>query len=273
MGRRFDGRAPASFSSRYRRPVDGSDTPLRGRRTAFRVIAYLMAISGIGFGLVTAIFAFIGEGQEIHAFHNAVVATLLIVLSGLPALAVARDPERSTKWLAHLTAVGVAGVLTMILSLTLDPFSLPVILLVGVLWALQTPGEPLPPGRLSPVLVVLALAAAVPLGAYVVGQADLQRIDTSEHAEFFHWIETSFTACSVLFLGLLVSVRPAAYRLSAWSAGVTMAVMGVASLALEGKASALDAPWAWAAVVGSVIFVAVTEWEARRTMHEPALTG
>ncbi|MGH2661871.1 MAG: hypothetical protein ACRDH8_03490 [Actinomycetota bacterium] len=240
--------------------------PSTVRRTAFRVIASLMAVAGIGFGLFTAVFAFVGEGQEIHAFHNGVVAALLIVLSGLPALAAARDPERSTKWLVHLAVVGVAGLVTMILSLTVDPFTLPVIFLVGVLWALRPSDErPLPSGRPRPVLLVLALAAAVPLGAYALGQAELQRIDTSEHADFYHWVETSFTAGSVLLLGLLVAVRPAAYRVSAWAGGVTIAVMGAASLLLQGKASAFDTQWAWAALAGSVAFVGVTEWEARRT--------
>lgn len=241
-------------------------TQSTGRRRAFRVIAMLMAVSGVAFGLFTAIFGIIEESQRIHAFHNAVVASLLLVLSAPAALVAARAPERSGRPLVHLAAVGIAGLITMALSLTLDPFTLPFIVLVGVLWALRPNREhQIPAGRPSPILLVLVLAAAVPLVVYALGQADLQRIDSSsEHADFYHWVETSFYSVAVLLLGLLTALRPAAHRLSAWSAGVALAVLGGASLALKNHASALDTPWAWAALVGSLVFLVVAEWESRR---------
>ncbi|MGH2673951.1 MAG: hypothetical protein ACRDKA_12135 [Actinomycetota bacterium] len=239
--------------------------PSKGRRTAFRVIAIIMAVSGIAFGLFTAVFGIIEESQEIHAFHNTVVASLLLVLSAPAAIVAARDPEGSAPALGHLTAVGIAGVVTMALSLTPDPFTLPFVVLVAVLWILR-PGRdrPIPEGRPSPILLVLTLAAAVPLVAYALGQAELQRIDdTTEHAELFHWVETSFYAAAVLLLGLLSALRPAAYRLSAWTAGVALAVLGGGSLLLQGHASTLDTPWAWAALGGGLLFAAVADWEAR----------
>lgn len=237
-----------------------------GRRTAFRVIAWIMAASGIAFGLSTAVFGIIDESQRIHAVHNVVVATLLLVLSAPAAIVAARAPERSIRPLVHLALVGVAGLVTMVLSLTLDPFTLPFVVLVGVLWVLRpTRDNPFPSGRPSPILLVLAIAAAVSLVAYAAGQAELQRIDsTSEHAEFYHWVETSFYAIAALLLGLLAALRPAAYRLSGWCAGVALAVLGGASVALGDYPSALDAPWAWAALVGGLVFLAVLEWESRR---------
>lgn len=246
--------------------VGADGPPSRGRRITFRVIATIMAVSGMAFGLFTAVFGVVSESQAIHGFHNAVVATLLVVLSASAAIAAARVPERSIGPLVHLSVVGVAGLITMVLSLTIDPFTLPFIVLVGVLWAVRPSRErPLPPGRPSPILLVLVLAGAVPLVAYALGQAELQRIDsTSEHAEFYHWVETSFTAVAVLLLGLLTTVRPAAYRLSAWSAGLALAVLGGASLALPGRASALDAEWAGAALAGGLVFVAGAVWEGRR---------
>jgi drug/metabolite transporter (DMT)-like permease len=243
----------------------------RARRTIFRSIAVIMAVSGAAFGLFTAVFGIVGEGQEIHAFHNAVVATLLLVLSAPAAIAATREPERSTGPLIHLAMVGVAGLITMALSLTLDPFTLPFVVLVGVLWALRPSREQsFPRGRPSPILLLLVAGAAVPLVAYALGQAELQRIDSSsEHAEFYHWVETSFCAVAILLLGLLVAVRPAASRLSGWSAGVALAVLGVASLLLPGRASALETPWAWAALAGSLVFVSVAEWERRRLRVAP----
>jgi hypothetical protein len=240
--------------------------PSKGRRTAFRVIATIIAVAGLGFGLFTAVFGILSEAQRIHAFHNAVVATLLIVLSAPAAIAAARDPEESAVPLMHLMVLSIAGLLTMVLSLTIDPFTLPVIVLLGLLWVLRPTREPLlPAGRPSPVLLVLVLAAAVPLATYALNNAELQRIDDiSEHAEFYHWVEMSFYAAAVLLLGLLAALRPAAFRLSAWTVGVALAVLGGASLLLPRYASSLDAPWAWAALGGSVLFVAVAQWERQR---------
>jgi hypothetical protein len=242
-------------------------------RTAFRVIAIIMAASGIAFGVFTAVFGIISEDQAIHAFHNVVVATLLLVLTAPPLIVAARDPERSVPSLWHLTALGVAGVATMAVALTIDPFTLPVIVLIGVLWALR-PGSQSAAlaGRPSPILLVLAVAGAVPLIAYALGQAEVQRIDdVSEHADFYHWVETSFTAASILLLGILVALRPGASRLAAWSAGLSLAILGVASLLLGDYASAMDPSWAWAAVAGAVLFVAAAEWAgaSRRAGSSP----
>lgn len=246
--------------------VGADGPPSRGRRITFRVIATIMAVSGMAFGLFTAVFGVVSESQAIHGFHNAVVATLLVVLSASAAIAAARVPDRSIGPLVHLSVVGVAGLITMVLSLTIDPFTLPVIVLLGLLWVLRPTRDPLlPAGRPSPLLLVLVLAAAVPLATYALSNAELQRIDDiSEHAEFYHWVETSFYAAAVLLLGLLAALRPAAFRLSAWTVGVALAVLGGASLLLPGYASSLDAPWAWAALGGSVLFVAVAQWERQR---------
>jgi len=246
--------------------TDAGTVSSQGRRRAVRIIAAIMAVSAVGFGLFTAVFGIISEAQTIHAFHNAVVTSLLLVLSAPGTIATARAPERSTRALMILAMVGIAGLITMALSLTLDPFTLPFVVLIGVLWALRPSRErPFPTGRLSPILLVLVLVAVVPLVAYALGQAELQRIDSSsEHAEFYHWVETSFYAVAIPLVGLLAAVRPAAYRLAAWSAAVALAVLGGASLAFGDRASALDTPWAWAALAGSAVFVAVAEWEARR---------
>jgi hypothetical protein len=257
------------MSSRPRRESDTEMTTgaraSATRRTVFRVIAAIMAVSGLAFGLFTVVGVFLAS-QAIHAFHNAVVGALLLVLSAPAAMAAFRAPERSMSALIHLAVVGLAGVVTMGLSLTIDPFTAPFVLLVGVLWILRPDrGRPVPAGRPSPLLLVLVLASAIPLVTYALDHAELQRIDSSsEHAEFFHWVETSFYALAVLLLGLLVAIRPAASRLSAWSAGVALAVLGGASLALLDRASALATPWAWAALAGSLVFIAVAEWERRR---------
>jgi hypothetical protein len=235
-------------------------------RTAMRVLASIMAIGAIGFGVFTAVFGIVNPAQEPHAFHNVVVASLLIVLSAPGVIAVAIEPSRAVVALIILAAVGVAAIATMALSLTLDPFTLPFVVLVGVLWLLSPSREgAVPPGRPSVILGVLVLAAAAPLVTYALGQAEQQRIDhRSEHAAFFHWVETSFYAVAILLLGALAALRPAAYRLAARMAGVALAILGIGAILLPGFASALPAPWGWAALVGGIAFIAVAEMEARR---------
>ena len=252
--------------NRNRELNDVGKAPSHGRFRAFRVIAAIMAVSGVAFGLFTAVFGIVSEAQEIHAFHNVVVAALLLVLSAPPAIAAARAPDRAAGPLLHLVAVSVAGLITMVLGLRVDTFTLPFIVLVGVLLMLQVPrGAALAAGRFSPSLAVLVAVAALPLVTYALAQAELQRIDiSSEHAEFNHWVETSFYAVAVLLLGLVAALRPAPHRLTAWCAGLGLAILGGGSLALGHYASALDGPWAWAALLGGLVFVSVAEWERLR---------
>jgi hypothetical protein len=168
--------------------------------------------------------------------------------------------------LVFLAVLGFAGLATMALSVTLDPFTLPFVILIGVLWALRPSDEPLLRAeRPSPILLILVLLASAPLLGYALGQAEFQRIDTvSSHDTFFHWVETSFYAVAVILLGLLAALRPAAHRLAAWCGGVALGVLGAASLGLGSYASALDATWALAALVGSIVFIGLAEWEIRR---------
>jgi hypothetical protein len=240
---------------------------LGGRLTALRIVAAVSAASTIGFGVFTLVFGIVEPAQEPHAFHNVMVASLLLVLTAPANIAIAVAPQRAIRPLVVLTVVGIGALATMAMGGTVDPFTLPVVLVLPVMWALLPDRDgAYPAGRSSPILVILVLAAAAPLFAYAIGQADLQRTDhASEHAAFYHWVEASFAAVAVLLLGLLAALRPAAYRLAAWCAGVTLAVLGVASVVLGEYASAFEAPWSWLALVGGAAFVAVAEWEARRS--------
>jgi hypothetical protein len=239
---------------------------MSGRVRALRILAGGMAVGGIGFGLFTIVFGFVNPDQAPHAFHNPIVASLLIVLSAPPLIAIVRWPERPIRPLVILAAVGVAALATMAMALTIDPFTLPFVVLVGVLWALATDrAEPFPAGVPSLAMLALNAVAAVALGPYVVAQAELQRTDqVSEHAAFFHWVEMAFYATAIPLLGLLTGLRPAAYRMAAWCAAVALAILGTTSLVYRDYASAMPAPIGWALIAGSIVFLVVAEWEARR---------
>jgi hypothetical protein len=235
------------------------------RLTAMRVIAWVLAATGVAFGLFTIVFGVVGPDQEIHAVHNAVVASLLLVLTAPPMIAVARAPGRAIRPLMILAALTVAGLSAMAVALTPDPFILPVLVFIGVLWWLApTRDDPIPPGRPNPIMVALVIAGAVLLVPFAIEQAVLQRTDrTSDHAAFYHWVEMAFTAAGIVLVGLVAALRPYAFRMATWSAGLALAVLGAASVLFAQHASALGAPWSWATLVGGLGFIAVGEWAAR----------
>lgn len=236
------------------------------RVTAMRIIAWLLAGSGVAFGLSTIVFGIVGPEQEIHAVHNAVVAALLIVLTAPAMLAVARAPERPIRPLVVLAVLSLAGAVAMVVGLTADPFTLPVLVLIGVLWWLApTRADAWPAGRPSLPMLALVLAGAVLLVPYAIENAGLQRTDqASDHAAFFHWVETAFYALGAVLLGLLGALRPAAFRTATRSAGVALVILGAASAAFAGYPSALPGPWSWVVLIGGAALVVIGEWEARR---------
>jgi hypothetical protein len=235
------------------------------------VIAWIMTVVAVAGGVFTAGTGIAVEDMRVHAFHNVVVASLLLVLSAPAAFQAARDPDHPLPGLVQLAAVGVAALVTMALALTIDPFTLLYVVLGGVLWVLwlrRPSRDPFPQERPNVVLLVMALVAAVPLAIYAFDNAELQRIDTSEHAEFLHWVETSFYAVAVPLVGLVAAWRPATFRLSAWCAGISLTILGGASLALSDYPSALRSPWGAIALVGGIAFVAVAEVAPRRSASE-----
>jgi hypothetical protein len=243
-----------------------AELPSRRRIRATRLIAGFMAASGVLFGIFTAVFGMVAESQQIHAFHNTVVASLLLVLSAPPAIAIARKPDHPLAGLRILTALSAAAVVTMAASTTIDPFTLPFVLFTGVLWILRPSEQPSADDeRPSWILLGLVAVGVVPLLAYALGEAQLQRTLTdSSHAQFFHWVEASFYAVGILAIALLAALRPFTYRMAAWSAGVGVIILGSASLMLNSHVSAVPVPWSWLAIAGGVAFIGVAEWEVDR---------
>jgi hypothetical protein len=78
-------------------------------------------------------------------------------------------------------------------------------------------------------------------------------------------------AFTLALVGLLASARIRGWRISAWCAGLGVAVYGVASIVFH-RLPGTDLPyagsegtaWGIVALVGGLAFVGLTEWEARR---------
>ncbi len=224
-----------------------------------------MALSGAAFGLFTIVFGIVSPAQEPHAFHNAIVAALLIVVAVPPVAILAWRPLDPGPRVV-LAAIGIAALGTMALSLTLDPFTLPFVILAGVLYVLAPPDlSAVFDGRRSYRLLALSAVVAIALAAYVVEHAGLQRSDqTSEHAAFFHWVEMSFYAAALPLLGIVAATSSQASRLAGWSAGVALVMLGIASLLLGDFASALEPGIALVAIAAGAAFIVLAELPRRR---------
>lgn len=125
--------------------------------------------------------------------------------------------------------------------------------------------------RVNRMMLALVVIAAVPLLVFASTNIGLQGTVTDDHAGLGHYgfmAAFSFTAIGV---GLLASLRPDGWRLTAWVAGLLPALLGVASMMYPEASSSLSLVWAIAAIAWGVGFVAAAE--LAKDVERPALSG
>ena len=110
--------------------------------------------------------------------------------------------------------------------------------------------------RVNRVMLALVVIATVPLLAFASTNIGLQRTLTNDHAALGHYGFMAAFSFTVIGIGLLASVRPPGWRLTAFVAGVLPALLGLASLLYPDNDSSLGSQWAVAAIAWGVIFVA-----------------
>jgi hypothetical protein len=125
--------------------------------------------------------------------------------------------------------------------------------------------------RISWVLLALIIIAAVPLLAFASTNIGLQGTVTDEHAALGHYGFMAAFSFTVIGVGLLASLRPDGWRLTAWVAGLLPALLGLTSVVFPDVGSSLGLVWSVAAVAWGVGFVAATELtRSRRAQTVPA---
>jgi hypothetical protein len=113
--------------------------------------------------------------------------------------------------------------------------------------------------RVSWVLLALVIMAAVPLLAFASTNIELQRTLTDDHAALGHYGFMAAFSFTVIGVGLLASLRPDGWRLTAWVGGLLPALLGLASVVYPDVASSLGLGWRLAAIAWGVGFVALAE--------------
>jgi hypothetical protein len=117
--------------------------------------------------------------------------------------------------------------------------------------------------RVNRVMLALVIIAAVPLLAFASTNIGLQRTVANDHAALGHYGFMAAFSFTVIGVGLLASLRPDGWRLTAWVAGFLPVLLGLASLVFPDVDSSLGLIWALTAVAWGVGFVAAAELTRR----------
>jgi hypothetical protein len=244
----------------------------RSRHRAFLIVIGLLgAFAGLLlFGLpLTVIGWFESSDGGVHRIHTLGWAALVGILLTVPALAQLRRPEHKIAAMQQIAAVVVAVILGYTVA---GDFALPnalvVLAILGLIVALHPArSEFFHAGRPSPPILGITLLAAIPLVLYALDQGELQRtLPAGEpHTEGEHWADMAKLAFAIPLVALVASLRSPGARIAAWSVGAAAALIGTASIVYPDQASSLGRGWGALALAVGLLFVAVAEWEARRS--------
>jgi hypothetical protein len=113
--------------------------------------------------------------------------------------------------------------------------------------------------RVNWAMLALVISAAVPLLAFASTNIVLQRTGANDHSALGHYGFMAAFSFIVIGVGLLASLRPDGWRLTAWVAGLLPALLGLASVVFPNADSSLSLVWLLAAVAWGVGFIAVAE--------------
>lgn len=122
--------------------------------------------------------------------------------------------------------------------------------------------------RVNRPMLFLVIIAAVPLLAFASTNLDLQKTAAAgnPHFDLGHYGFMAAFSFTVIGVGLLASLRPDGWRLTAWVGGLLPTLLGIASLVYPGIDSSLGVVWALAAIAWGVGFVVAAEITERSTL-------
>ena len=123
--------------------------------------------------------------------------------------------------------------------------------------------------RVNWVTLALVIIAAMPLLAFASRNIGLQRRVPDDHAALGHYGFLAAFSFTIIGVGLLASLRPDGWRLTAWVAGLLPALFGLTSLVFPDASSSLGPLWAFAAIAWGLVFVAAAE--LTRDVESPKL--
>jgi hypothetical protein len=242
-------------------------------RTAFRIVAGAFAAFAIVFSVPFFIGSFVSEEQEVHLFHNIGGLAVYGVILGGGLLALAISPERNVAAFQGL-ALGSLGALVggLLSGDVISGFWFFPALVVVVLFALHLDrGSLLRVGRPRIGFLALVLLAAIPVVAYALTHARLQSegLVADPHVELHHYSGQAAGSLMLLLFAVAPGLGAVGWRLAAWLAGASMAILGIGSIAYPDHVSAFGTAWAWLALAWGVAYLGLA-WLGARDRAEVA---
>jgi hypothetical protein len=243
-----------------------------GTRIAFKVLSGLFAAGAAGglFGIAVIFAWFDNTDGGIHRVHDMGFGALFGAILTVGLLVQNWRPERKISAFYQILDVAVAVIVASALA-TSGFFMLGIFVLVGygILFVLHPyRSQLLHPVRegFSPALMALTILGAIPLIAFALTAAKLQRngIPTDPHVKNDHWTMMASMAIGIVLVGFLSAFKFRGWRISAWCAGAAAVLYGLITLVYPHKAGAEGTGWGLVALFGGLLFVAAAEWEARR---------
>ncbi len=250
----------------------------KGRRSWFTVLTIIFGLAAglLLFGLVSLVLGWFVTGKDqVHRVHYAAGTGVPFgLMMSIPFLLQARRPEAKLAASQEIGAMLIALLAAIVVAQDWEllPFFVAIVVAFGVTVALHPARhrlaslEPEPGRKGNAILYVLAVAAAAPLAVFALDMAKFQRegLPTDPHVEMHHWTGMAAMAFGIVLVALLGALRTPGWRIPAWTAGLGAIVFGLASVVYPKYPGSAGTGWGWIAIAGGVVYLAVSEWEARR---------
>lgn len=270
-----------------------SGQPWKGRRTAFRVVATLVALWLLAmnvFGLteivlmwlpVETLASMFDESASEISIHRAHFMAIGIVswAAVISMLVQLRKPERRVAPMLLLAAIALGAAVVYGLSGTLNEWLIEEIAFLVVPVALVVSLHPSRAGLFARpsfdrLLAGAATLASVPWMVFIVENAWSQFTNAASdsHAAMEHWAVAALMGIVIVVAAFLGSSDHSGWRLTGWIAVGGSVIFGIHSLVFPGLASALATIWAVAAILWGVVFGAMLIRRARADAT-PAAVG
>lgn len=205
----------------------------------------------------------------VHRIHRLALAlSHVTVLVGLAMQFRRPETKEAPMWQASAFFV-VAVVLNLIIGPTSEqvPPPLWIIFGVGILAGVLHPTSPLLriPRPVDQRLLALTAVVAVPLLFYVADQVGLQStgVEADPHWAGSHYQFAGEFGIHLILLGFVSSTAFTGRRVTAWMAGLSALLMGIASAVFSDQASSLGLVWGAALAAWGLAFIITSEWVGR----------
>ena len=262
------------------RPPDALPSARNARSRAFTVLTFLFGAAALGglFGIGIVIGWYDTDEGGIHRVHDLGFGVLYGIVVATAFFVMVRRPGTKPSVFLQVVAVALAVAIASLVSADPSYLSIAGALLAAsaILLALHPERDQVlhPRPKLSRVMSVFTLVAAIPLVSFAMTTARMQRIGSplDPHVRMSHWTTMASMALGLVAVGLLASARIRGWRVTAWCAGLGAAAYGLASIVFH-RFSGTQVPyagsegigWGLVAVIGGLMFIAIAEWEARRS--------